>query len=152
MWLVSQFPISGWLNGASLVIEVRPYGLYVAKEHSQADKCQMTGCYKLSWPYCYTTVQTYMPVFYFSAYGFGYWLWCDDEAAERSSVFIPVNHDDITDQSDGSLENSEISTQLVVAKLTSIDVYQEDLSLLEESVKVAVTHEAISVFKQFYGE
>ena len=63
--------------------------------------------------------------------------------------FIPVNHNDTTDQSDGSSQNSEISTQPVVAKLTSIDVYQEDLSLLEESVKVAETHEAISVFKQF---
>ena len=63
--------------------------------------------------------------------------------------FIPVNRDDTTDQSDGSSQNSEISTQPVVAKLTSIDVYQEDLSLLEESVKAAETHEAISVFKQF---
>ena len=74
---------------------------------------------------------------------------CDDETAERSSVFIPVNRNDTTDQSDGSLQNSEISAQPVVAKLTSIDVYQEDLSLLEESVKAAETHEAISVFKQF---
>ena len=63
--------------------------------------------------------------------------------------FIPVNHDDITDQSDGSSQNSEISTQPVVGKLTSIDVYQDNLSLLEESVKVAETHEAISVIKQF---
>ena len=63
--------------------------------------------------------------------------------------FIPVNRDDTTDQSDGSSQNSEISTQPVVAKLTSIDVYQEDLSLLEESVKAAEAHEAISVFKQF---
>ena len=63
--------------------------------------------------------------------------------------FIPVNRDDTTDQSDSSSQNSEISTQPVVAKLTSIDVYQEDLSLLEESVKAAETHEAISVFKQF---
>ena len=62
--------------------------------------------------------------------------------------FIPVNRDDTTDQSDGSSQNSEISTQPVLAKLTSIDVYQEDLSLLEESVKAAETHEAISVFKQ----
>ena len=37
----------------------------------------------------------------------------------------------------------------MAAKLTSIDVYQEDLLLLEESVKAAETHEAISVFKQF---
>ena len=29
--------------------------------------------------------------------------------------FIPVNHDDTTDQSDGSSQNSEISTQPVVA-------------------------------------
>ena len=63
--------------------------------------------------------------------------------------FIPVNHDDTTDQSDGSSQNSEISTQPVVGKLTSIDVYQDNLSLLEESVKVAETHEAISVIKQF---
>ena len=63
--------------------------------------------------------------------------------------FIPVNHDDTTDQSDGSLQSIELSTQPVVAKLTSIDVYQEDLLLLEESVKAAETHEAISVFKQF---
>ena len=68
----------------------------------------------------------------------------------RGAVFfIPVYHDDTTDQSDGSSQNSEISTQPVVAKLTSIDVYQEDLLLLEESVKAAETHEAISVFKQF---
>ena len=62
--------------------------------------------------------------------------------------FIPVNCDDTTDQSDGSSQNSEISTQPVVAKLSSIDVYQDNLSLLEESVKVAETLEAISVFKQ----
>ena len=55
--------------------------------------------------------------------------------------FIPVIRDDTTDQSDGSSQNSEISTQPVVAKLTSIDVYQEDLSLFEESVKAAETHE-----------
>ena len=41
--------------------------------------------------------------------------------------FIPVNRDDTTNQSDGSSQNSEISTQPVVAKVTSIDVYQEDL-------------------------
>ena len=63
--------------------------------------------------------------------------------------FIPVNCDDTTHQSDGSLQTIELSTQSVVAKLTSIDVYQEDLLLLEESVKAAETHEAISVFKQF---
>ena len=63
--------------------------------------------------------------------------------------FIPVNRDDTTDQSDGSLQTIELSTQPVVAKLTSIDVYQEDLLLLEESVKAAETHEAMSVFKQF---
>ena len=63
--------------------------------------------------------------------------------------FIPVIRDDTTDQSDDSSQNSKISTQPVVAKLTSIDVYQKDLSLLEESVKAAETHEAISVFKQF---
>ena len=63
--------------------------------------------------------------------------------------FIPVNHDDITDQSDGSSQNSEISTQPVVGELTSIDVYQDNLSLLEESVKAAEIHEAISVIKQF---
>ena len=55
----------------------------------------------------------------------------------------------MTDKSDGSLQNSELSTQVMVAKLTLIDVYQEDLLLLEESVKAAETHEAISVFKQF---
>ena len=67
--------------------------------------------------------------------------------------FIPINRDNTTDQSDdqsdGSLQSIELSTQPVVAKLTSIDVYQEDLLLLEESVKVAETHEAMSVFKQF---
>ena len=73
---------------------------------------------------------------------------CDNQAAE-SSIFIPINRDDSTDQSDGSLPNSELSTQVMVAKLTLIDVYQEDLLLLEESVKAAETHEAISVFKQF---
>ena len=66
-----------------------------------------------------------------------------------SVFFIPVNHDDTTDQSDGSLQTIELSTQPVVAKLTSIDMYQEDLLLLEKSVKAAETHEAISVFKQF---
>ena len=72
----------------------------------------------------------------------------DNQAAERTSIFIPINRDDSTDQSDGSLPNSELATLLVVAKLTSIDVYQEDLLLLEESIKAAETHEAISVFKQ----
>ena len=36
-----------------------------------------------------------------------------------------------------------------MAKLTLIDVYQEELLLLEESIKATETHEAISVFKQF---
>ena len=44
---------------------------------------------------------------------------------------------------------TELSTQVMAAKLTLIDVYQEDLLLLEESVKAAETHEAISVFQQF---
>ena len=33
---------------------------------------------------------------------------CDDQAAV---FFIPVNCDDIIDQSDGSLQNSELATQ-----------------------------------------
>ena len=37
----------------------------------------------------------------------------------------------------------------MTVKLTSIEVYKEDLALLEESVKDAETHEAISAFKQF---
>ena len=37
----------------------------------------------------------------------------------------------------------------VTAKLTSTKVYKEDLALLEELVKDAETHEAISAFKQF---
>ena len=44
---------------------------------------------------------------------------------EAVFVRIPINRDDSIDQSDDSLQNSELSTQLVVAKLTSIDMYQE---------------------------
>ena len=85
----------------------------------------------------------------YSTYGYWFDIGCDDQTAERSSVFIPINHDDSIDQSDDSLPNSELSTPLVVAKLTLIDVYQEELLLLEESIKATETHEAISVFKQF---
>ena len=67
----------------------------------------------------------------------------------RSSVFVPVSHEDTTSQSDGSSQNSEVPTPPVTAKLTSIKVYKEDLALLEESVKDAETHEATSAFKQF---
>ena len=58
--------------------------------------------------------------------------------------FVPVSHEDTASQSD-----SELPTPPVTAKLTSVEVYKEDLALLEESVKAAETHEAISAFKQF---
>lgn len=61
--------------------------------------------------------------------------------------FVPVSHGD--SQSDGLSQNSEVPTPPVTAKLTSIKVYKKDFALLEESVKEAETHEAISAFKQF---
>ena len=85
-----------------------------------------------------------MQTFCYSAYHYGYWLWWS--SYWNMQCFYP---DYLTDQSDGSLQNSELSTQVMVAKLTLIDMYHEDLLLLEESVKAAETHEAISVFKQF---
>ena len=63
--------------------------------------------------------------------------------------FVPVSHGDAASQSDGSSQNSELPPPPVTVKLTSIKVYKEDLALLEESVKDAKTHEAISAFKQF---
>ena len=63
--------------------------------------------------------------------------------------FVPVSHGDTASQSDGSSQNSELPPPPVTVKLTSIKVYKEDLTLLEESVKDAETHEAISAFKQF---
>ena len=53
---------------------------------------------------------------------------------EAVAICIPINCDDSIDQSDDSLQNSELSTQLVVATLTSIDVYQEELLLLRKRV------------------
>ena len=61
--------------------------------------------------------------------------------------FIPVSHGHASSQSDGLSQNSELPTEPVIAELTSIDVYRDDLALLE--VKAAETHELISVFKQF---
>ena len=63
--------------------------------------------------------------------------------------FIPVSHGDTSSQSDGLSQNSELPTEPVIAELTSIDMYRDDLALLEESVKAAEMHEVISVFKQF---
>jgi len=62
--------------------------------------------------------------------------------------FVPVIQGDATSQPDGSSQNSELPTQPVMAKITSSEVYKEDLSQLEESIKAAETHKAISVFKQ----
>ena len=68
----------------------------------------------------------------------------------KGAVFVvPVNHVETTSQSDGTSQNSELSSQPVTAKLTSIEVYKKDLALLKESVKAAETHEAVSAFKQF---
>ena len=63
--------------------------------------------------------------------------------------FVPVGQRDVTSQSDGSSQNSELVTEPSTAKLTSIEVYKEDLVLLEESIKEAELHEAVSVFKHF---
>ena len=63
--------------------------------------------------------------------------------------FIAVSHGDADSQSDGSLQNNELITEPVIAELTSNDVKREDLTLFEESVKAAETHDVIYIFKQF---
>lgn len=63
--------------------------------------------------------------------------------------FVPVGHRNATSQSDDLSQNNELTTQPETAKLTSIEVYKEDLALLEESVKAAETHETVSAFKHF---
>ena len=59
------------------------------------------------------------------------------------------SHEDTASQSDGSSQNSELPPPPVTVKLTSIEVYKENLALLEELVKAAETHEVISAFQQF---
>ena len=65
------------------------------------------------------------------------------------AFFITVSHGDTASQSDDSSQNSELLPPPVTVKLTSIEVYKENLALLEESVKAAETHEVIFAFQQF---